>query len=256
MRASLPMYDLPETRAATDSFWAALAKELGVSVPLERGEDWTHAWRQPDLLFSQTCGYPLTHEFAGKLTYVATPHYDADGCEGPFYCSILMAREKRALQEFRGSRAAFNNRDSMSGMLALKAAVVDIADGARFFSTALETGGHIASLMAVQNGHADICAIDCVTIALLRKHRPSALAGLVEIGRTQQMPGLPFVTHAIEPNLLREVLATVLRSRQGAPWQQTLLLRGVSVLDSQAYQSILLVEESITNKGGVNLWSD
>jgi hypothetical protein len=66
--ASLPMYDLPEIRTATDQWWKRLADALrqegidGVPDALWRGDDYRMPWTHPDLLLSQTCGYPLTHE--------------------------------------------------------------------------------------------------------------------------------------------------------------------------------------------------
>ena len=44
------------------------------------------------------------------------------------------------------------------------------------------------------DGRADVCAVDCVTWALLARHRPSALHGLRVIALTEPMPGLPLVT--------------------------------------------------------------
>ncbi len=78
-RASLPMYDLPEARRATDAWWQGLARELsrtGIeNVPgvLSREADTAALYRAPDLLLSQTCGYPLIHGLKGLLRPVATP---------------------------------------------------------------------------------------------------------------------------------------------------------------------------------------
>jgi hypothetical protein len=119
MIASLPMYDLPEIRWATDAWWRGLAKHIGIEGSLERGPDHFRPWRDHDLIFSQTCGYPLTHEFHGRLRLLATPHYAADGCAGPLYCSLILAREPIDPAALRGRVAAFNSPDSMSGMLAL-----------------------------------------------------------------------------------------------------------------------------------------
>ena len=82
MIASLPMYDWPEVRQATDNWWAGIARHLDNAPALDRGADYTALWRDPRLLFSQTCGYPFTHEFSGRLKLIATPHYGADGCSG------------------------------------------------------------------------------------------------------------------------------------------------------------------------------
>ncbi|MCZ7598487.1 MAG: hypothetical protein M5U09_13265 [Gammaproteobacteria bacterium] len=66
-------------------------------------------------LFSQTCGYPLTHALAGLVRLVATPCHAAPGCDGPRYRSLLIvAAESRAetLDGLRSMRCAFNDTDS------------------------------------------------------------------------------------------------------------------------------------------------
>jgi ABC-type phosphate/phosphonate transport system substrate-binding protein len=152
MIASLPMYDWPEVREATDAWWAGLARHFGVAAGLDRGPDHTTPWHRSDLLFSQTCGYPFTHALGGKLRLVATPHYGADGCNGPHYCSMIHAREAGPPAAFRGSRAAINHADSMSGMVALKRVFAPLAKIGRFFASAFASGGHIRSMAAVRDG--------------------------------------------------------------------------------------------------------
>ena len=253
MLASLPMYDFPEMREATDSFWAAIAKAYGTSGGLTRDEDWTAPWRNPDLLFSQTCGYPFTHEYAGVLKYVATPHYAADGCDGPNYCSIIFARKSAPLETFRGKIAAFNNRDSMSGMLALQLVFAPMARQGQFFTRAIDTGGHLGSLQALQEGMADVCATDCVTVALLKKYRPQVLDGLVEIVRSPSVPGLPFVTRGCNVPGLRGAIADVMQSPATRNLRDSLLLRNVSVLSETAYDVIKNIESRMNLQGGLLL---
>ncbi len=253
MLASLPMYDFPEIREATDSFWAAIAKAYGTSGGLTRDEDWTAPWRNPDLLFSQTCGYPFTHEYAGVLKYVATPHYAADGCDGPNYCSIIFARKSAPLETFRGKIAAFNNRDSMSGMLALQLVFAPMARQGQFFTRAIETGGHLGSLQALQEGRADVCATDCVTVALLKKYCPQVLDGLVEIVRSPSVPGLPFVTRGGNVPGLREAIAEVMQSPATRNLRDSLLLLNVSVLSETAYDVIKNIESRMNLQGGLLL---
>jgi ABC-type phosphate/phosphonate transport system substrate-binding protein len=255
MLASLPMYDFPEVRDATDGFWAVLAKAYGAGVGLTREEDWTAAWRSPDLLFSQTCGYPFTHDFDGVLTYVATPHYKADGCDGPNYSSIVMARSAAPLEYFRGKAVAFNNRDSMSGMLALQLVFAPLAIDGVFFATAVETGGHFASLSAVQQGQADICAVDCVTVAFARTYRPSALKGLVEVGRSPAVPALPFVTRAGDVRKLRSALHEVMNDPSADKFKDRLLLAGLTIVPSGGYDIIPQLERAMQAHGGLKLWS-
>ncbi len=254
MLATLPMYDFPEVRAATDQFWAALAKRLGTAIHLTRDDDWTAAWGQPDLLFSQTCGYPFTHDYRDRLKLVATPHYHADGCDGPNYCSILFARKAKSLKGFWGQVAAFNNRDSMSGMLALKLVFAPLADTGQFFSRAIQTGGHFASLAAVQSGDADICAIDCVTVAFARRHRPQALAGLVEVARSPHVLALPYVTVAGDVDVLQDVLANVLDDENLAPMRTALMLETCSLSNAEDYDDIIALEVVMELRGGLKLW--
>src|SRR3546814_11503112 len=96
MRASPPMYDLPGLEAATDAWWAGLAAAFRAEglhqVPERLTREVGHAalWTAPDLLFSQTCGYPLTHALAGRVTLVATPTYACPGCDGGRYPSEIL----------------------------------------------------------------------------------------------------------------------------------------------------------------------
>ena len=253
MIAALQMYDWPEVRAATDAWWAGLAGHMGVEIALSRPDDFTSPWFREDLLFGQTCGYPFTHALKGKVTLIATPHYAADGCEGADYRSILFAREKKPLAAFRGAVAAVNTPDSMSGMLALKSVFAPLAEQGRFFGSAVETGGHLASLAAVREGRADVCAIDCVCVELARHHRPSALEGLVEIARSPAVPGLPLITRGGDTATLRKALSHAFADPSLAAARDALRLTGFSILDAKDYDRILVLEAEVEKSGGVAL---
>ena len=61
--AILPMYDFPWIAGANDALWASISARLtkaGVQSPkaLTRRPDLTAQWRNPGLIFGQTCGYP------------------------------------------------------------------------------------------------------------------------------------------------------------------------------------------------------
>jgi ABC-type phosphate/phosphonate transport system substrate-binding protein len=254
MIATLPMYDWPEIRDATDRFWAGLAKRLSVDFGLSRLPDYTAAWSQPDLLFSQTCGYPFTHGFRSKLTYLATPNYTVDGCVGPNYCSMIFARDTAALADFRNARAAVNTPDSMSGMLALQLVFSPFAKHGEFFGSTLETGSHIASLAAVREGRADVCSIDAVAVGLARQYRLDYLKGLVEIARSPLVPGLPFVTKAVTPTVLQSALEEHFTDPDYAEDRATLLLSGLSILEPKAYDRILELETAMRDAGGLQLF--
>ncbi len=253
--ASLAMYDLPEVTAATDAWWGGLARAMrreGIAdVPdtLRRDSEVSPAWRAPDLLFSQTCGYPLTHDFAGKLRVVATPCFDCAGCEGPRYCSHLIVRADdpaRSLDDLRGRIATANNPDSQSGYSAFRASVAPLARSGQFFSEIVMSGGHGNSLALVAEGKADVCAVDCVTYTLLSRHRPAAVASLRQLGQTVDAPGLPYVTRADASDDLLKRLRTALFSALDAPdlatARETLLIAGAEVLPENAYDRIIEIE--------------
>lgn len=201
------------------------------------------AARQPAL--QPTCGYPYTHEFEGALGLVATPHYAADGCNGPNYRSIVFAREKLPLEGLRGAKAAINNPDSMSGMLALRLVFPE----SLFFREEVMTGGHLNSLAAVRDGIADVCATDCVSVELARRYRPDALDGLIEIARSPLVPGLPYVTRGGDIAELRAALYLAFHDEGLEEARRKLLLTGYSVLSDDDYARILRLEAGLHEQG-------
>lgn len=253
MIAALQMYDWPEVREATDLWWQGIARHLGTPVALSRPSDYTEPWLRDDLLFAQTCGFPFTHSLKGRVAYVATPHYAADGCEGARYRSILFARVQRPLAEFRDTVAAVNTTDSMSGMLALKLAFAPLAQEGLFFAHAVKTGGHLASLAAVQSGAADVCAIDCVCVEMARRYRPAALQGLLEIARSPEVPGLPWITTAGDVTAIRGALRGAFADPALAEVRERLLLTGFSELPASAYDRIIDLEAEMERGGGLRL---
>ena len=253
--ASLPMYDLPEVAAATDAIWSALARAMtreGVpDVPehLTRGPDSQEQWLHPALLFSQTCGYPLTHALSGRVRVVATPAYDCTGCDGPDYSSAIVVRADdpaRGLEGLRGRCAAINTYVSQSGFSALRAAVAPLARDGHFFGRAVQSGGHAASLILVQGGDADVCAVDCVTHALLARHRPAAVDGLRVLTRSSAAPGLPYVTRGTADDdllaRLRAALFAMLDDPNLAAARDAVFLAGAEVLPETAYERIMEME--------------
>lgn len=239
------MYDWPEIRPYTDEFWRGFAHHAGLQGDLQRSPNHADMWRDEHLQFSQTCGYPYTHDFKGLLTYVATPHYLADGCSGAEYCSIIFAREAQSRADLYGCTAAMNSPDSMSGMLALKLVFAPFAKGGEFFGRTTWSGGHRNSLKAVRTKYADVCAVDAVCVALLRKYGPQELDGLVEIARSPSVPALPFVTRAGDPAILVEALAKTFADPHLKTARDALLLGGFSVLPEKAYDRITDLENTL-----------
>lgn len=193
------MYDRPETAAANDRFWAGLRDGLraqGMDAPdaLTRGEAafWP-AWTAPDLVFSQTCGYPFRARLQGQVTLIGAPDYGLPGCAPGYYNSVFVVRAddpRRDLADFASARFAFNDPMSQSGWAAPQNHAAALGFG---FGHPVETGGHRNSARAVAEGAADIAAMDALTFALCQRHDPW-MASLREIGRTEPTPALPLIT--------------------------------------------------------------
>ena len=65
-----------------------------------------------------------------------------------------------------------------------------------YFGHIVITGSHRESVRAVRKGRADVCAVDCVSHALLGDRAPGELAGTRVLGRSPLQPALPFITGA------------------------------------------------------------
>ncbi len=249
--ASLPMYDLPELRAAHGALWAGIARHLrqaGVAeVPAALCQDRPagEVWRDPTLVLSQCCGADLTGAFADSLRIVATPRYRVPGGADGDYASLVVVAagsDIRGLEDLRGRVAAINHPDSHSGMNALRALVAPLSRDGRFFAAVSVSGAHVASLGLVASGAADVAAIDGVTHALLARHRPAALAGTRVLCRTAAAPAPPYVTRADAGDDLVARLRTALRAALADPElssaREKLLLDGIELLPPAAYRRI------------------
>ena len=76
MIASLGMYDRAEAQPANDRFWALIrdgmrARGLAAPDSLTRGAGaYWDAWQSPDLILSQTCGFPYRAKLHDKVTLI------------------------------------------------------------------------------------------------------------------------------------------------------------------------------------------
>ncbi|MBR8342406.1 phosphate/phosphite/phosphonate ABC transporter substrate-binding protein [Burkholderia ambifaria] len=206
--AGLPMYNVTPRHAA---LWRALLRDAldafaraggpaGVVLLDEPFGDLHALWRRNDLLLSQTCGYPYRMlGLRDAVHLIATPAFDAPGCDGARYSSVLAVSARvhaggaTTLAACRGLRAAFNGDDSHSGMNAFRHAVAPHAHDGRFFGSVVSFGSHLNVLRALAAGAADCAAIDCVTFAYVRDALPELLNEIRIIGMTASAPGLPLI---------------------------------------------------------------
>lgn len=197
MIASLGMYDFGVAQAANDRLWGLIRDGLrsrGIAAPeaLTRGEHaYWDAWQSPDLVLSQTCGYPFRARLHDRVAYVGTPDYGVEGCAPGHYRSVLIARAddpRDRLQEFDGAPFAFNEDLSQSGWAAPQ---IHAARLGLTLRPVLRSGGHRLSAQAVAEGRADIAALDAVTWRLMQGE--AVAARLKVVGLTDPSPGLPLI---------------------------------------------------------------
>ena len=239
------MYDYPELCAATDVWAAAIARFAGVDEKLTREDDYAAAWHRSDLAFSQTCGYPFTHQFRSALSLVGTPHYAVRGCDGFRYSSFVFGRKSSDAAQYRGAVASINTADSMSGMLALRAFFNRQAKAGIFFKNAVISGSHLNSLALLQRGEADVCAIDAVCVDYVKRFRPELLVGLVELGQTPLVPGLPYVTRDANVGRWQMAVAEAVADPALADVRQALRIGGFTTTRPADYDVILQLEDSL-----------
>ena len=248
--ASLPMYCEAEVRPVTERWWSGLARHLrdrgvpGVPDTLTWPDDYHGHWRSPALLFSQTCGYPFVNLIAPAVKLVATPRYDAPGCEGPRYGAHVIVSETaraRSVADLRGSRLATNGTGSYSGYHVWRHMLPAGDDPPSFFGEIIATGAHRASLRCIAAGEADAGAVDCVTHALLSDHAPEELRGTRILTSSPTAPGMPFVTGAAtsaeDIEKMREGLLAALADPSLSSARKELRLTGASVLTDEDYRS-------------------
>lgn len=256
------MYDLPELEQVTDAWWAVLAQSFqrqgvdAIPTTLRRGAKPASLWRSPDLLFSQCCGYDLTHDSASWLRLIATPCYATPYCQGAHYRSLIMVREDdpaQTLNDLRGQRCAINYLGSHSGYNALRAVLAKLVVQKPFFATVVSSGSHANSLTMVGEGDADVAAIDCVSYALLQRYRPALTTDLRILQQTPLAPGLPYVTRAdASDSLVKRLqagLSAALADSEHREIRAALLIKGIEELPSSAYQRIMVMEQEAIDCG-------
>jgi ABC-type phosphate/phosphonate transport system substrate-binding protein len=260
--ASLPMYNLPEMRADNARFWEALRGLLIEAGLADVPETLTFERRpvperlEAQMLFSQTCGYPLETVFRGQAIRLGTPVYDAPGCDGPTHCAFFLVREDspaRSLADLKGSVFLLNSPVSNSGMNLPRRALAEIAGGRTLFRAVVETGGHPASLGWLLNGEGDVASIDNVTYAFWRRHRPDDAARLRIVAQTPPSPAIPFVTSVATPPETVEILRTALRRLAREPRyagaRQGLMQADIVDLPDSAYRALIDYEREAAELG-------
>lgn len=253
--ASLPWYDLPEIRDATDQLWRAVSaacREVGIEFApddLERELDYREQWGHPNLMFTQCCGYDVAVDAGKSLRAIAAPRFAFPGCTEHFHSSFIVVRDDDAawgVADLRGRRVALNNVSSHSGANALRAVIAPFSRDGRFFGEVRLSGAHVISLEMLHARQVDVACVDCVTWGLLEKHRPSALRAVRKIAQTPLAPVPPYVTSMrygkVFSRKLQGALERVMADPRHHATREALGIAGVAAVDNTLYDRILAFE--------------
>lgn len=235
MIAAFPMYDRPENRAAHDALWAGIRENLGYGPHgLSRNINYLESWAHPDLLIGQICNLPYRAKFRDQLTRIGCGDYGLSDTPPGYYHAVLITRTEdasRGLGPACLGTFAYNDVLSQSGWGAPLALIQK--KGLAFRDT-LETGSHLASLLAVADGRASLASIDAITWSMFQKWEPQS-AGLSVIARTGLSPGMTFVTrNTNDPAPLFDAMQKAI-SDLPSEHAKTLGLRGLVALPDGAY---------------------
>lgn len=198
MIASLMMYERAQLAASHKRLWALIRRELGrhgINSPdtLSQTADEFSVWLNPELVLSQTCGMPYRLWLHNKVKLVGTPDYGLAGCEPGYYRSAIVVRRddtRQNVSSFRSSTFAFNQPFSQSGYAAPYWHTQKLGF---WFEHKYQSGGHLASALAVAEKQADIASLDAVTWRLIQQHEEFS-EKLRVLDWTTPTPGLPLIT--------------------------------------------------------------
>ncbi|MFJ5257385.1 phosphate/phosphite/phosphonate ABC transporter substrate-binding protein [Pseudomonas sp. NPDC088414] len=214
----LLMYTAPEPiRAANERWIARILEHLGHSRLNAASLSLPELWLSPDLLLTQTCGYPLMTLLRDQVRIVGRPRYELPDASAGNHCSLILSRAddaRKTLADFRGSRGVINSEDSNSGMNLLRQRLAPLHRG-QFFAMVGISGAHRESLRWLREARADLAAIDSVTYAYLAQHAPQEVSGLRVVARSAFSPTLPFITVATATDEQIEQLRRVMNQALG-----------------------------------------
>lgn len=236
------MYARPELETAHANYWAAIRTALarrGIDAPekLAQNAGGFPVWEDPSLVLSQTCGMPYRTGLHGRVQIVGTPDYGLEGCPAGYYNSAIVVRAddtRTSLPEFATASLAYNAPHSQSGFAAL---YNHLLPSGIWFSTRLESGGHLASANMVAQGQADLASIDAQTWRLIQRYEPIA-SQLRVLEFTGPTPGLPYITGLHhDPNSVYDAVSEAISTLPEAD-AKALDLHGIVRIDTADYLAV------------------
>lgn len=254
MTSDLSMYLAPARVLQAQEAWLQRVLEiLGERREQKQFVDPMSHWLSPELLLSQTCGYPFITSLREKVRLVGRPSYELAHSSGGDHCSLLLCRADSAvtdLVDFQGSHGLINARDSNSGMNLLRHTLAGISDRG-FFSKLTFTGSHRESIRRLKDHDGDLASIDSVTYDYLARDNSHEIEGLRILVRSARSPCLPYITSirrtAKEADSIRGAMNEALS--QLPEIARDLAIREVLPASEADYECLLAYERSALNRG-------
>lgn len=243
--AELLMYVAPDPIQQANQQWLTrILERLGLGRRDAAHLDLLGLWLAPELLVTQTCGYPLMTQLRGQVRVIGRPRYELPHSSNGAHCSLLLTRADNPhtdLAQFYNSRGVINGHDSNSGMNLLRERLAPLQQDGRFFSSVGISGAHRESLRWLREDRADLAAIDSVTYDYLARFAPQEVAGLRVVSHSAPSPTLPY----IGPHSLSEAQVATIRAAMNLALQdlphvvETLGLHAVLPASEDDYQVLL-----------------
>ncbi len=253
--ADLRMYVAPDAVQHANQQWLArILERLGLNRRNADHLDLPGLWLAPELLVSQTCGYPLMTQLRDQVRVIGRPRYELPHSSNGSHCSLLLTRDdnpRASLADFYNSRGVINGYDSNSGMNLLRERLAPLQQGGRFFASVGVSGAHRESLRWLREGRADLAAIDSVTYAYLARFAPLEVAGLRLVSASAPSPTLPYIGSLgfsdEQVAYIREAMNLALQDLPQVV--QTLGLQAVLPASEDDYQVLLDYQQQAASAG-------
>ena len=261
--ASLPLYALPENEAARNAFWRAVRTEVerqgitGMPDELDLKRPTVPERIDPEMRFSQVCGYPLRKIFDGQATILGAPVYDDEHCDGPTHTGAFVVHRDapyNTLEDLRGCHFGAIARLSNSAMNLPRRAIAEIAGGGQFFGSIADgSPAQSGNLVKVAEKQIDATCVDNMTFSFFAQSRPQTARSLRILAVTPPSPSIPFVTSRATDAETTAALRGALRSVGTAPeWEEVraaMLLKDIVDIDDGAYDTLLDYEREAAERG-------
>lgn len=162
--------------------------------------------------------------------------------QGATYHAVIIARKDRhiaSLKDLEGKTFAYVDPSSTSGHLFPKAGLIKAGyDPDHLFSRVIFSGGHDASVLAVQNGKVDAAAVADVLVEMAFKKGMLKQEDVGVIWTSDPIPGAPFVYRRDLPEDIKAKVRNALADIHDMPWGEHSVIKRWVPTNDAAYDVV------------------